>query len=147
MKILYTLLLFISSSVLIQAQNATITIGRGTNCFGRGLCSITNTNNERSQEYNTSFIQIDTSIIVLRIYRDKLSKDQLDRIFGKPITSKNQDSLQFVLEESISIPQKLQKYTATDHLKQLAVLGIKTYPTKITKEHIDIIINQIVRNK
>jgi len=144
MKELKIIVFILFIGYTLSAQNATITVGRGTNCFGRGLCSITNTSisNSSSQISNASFIIIKDSITVLRIYRDKLSKDESDRILGEPITSKNIDSLEFIMEEVLSIPTRMQQYTAVDNVQKIRALEIKTYPTEITEKYIDITITK-----
>jgi len=137
MKLLYTTIFLLCLPLMSQAQNAIITIGRGTNCFGRGACSITT---ENTKSYNASFIHNSDGTTVLRIYRDKLSKEDEDRVLGEPITYSNKSSLQFELVETIFFSQNIKECTSSIKLKQLDSLSAKIYATKITSQFIDITI-------
>lgn len=134
-----TIYLFLAMCLppISNAQNATITIGRGTDCFGRGACSITI---EHSNEYNAAFIKNNDGTTTLRIYRQKLNKEDEDRIFGSPITEFNINSLNFRMEEEIPIHQVIEPLSSSANSKELDKLKIGVYATIITANYIDILI-------
>ena len=132
----YILLFFIMGiSTSSDAQNATITIGRGTNCFGRGACSITI---ENSNEYNARFLKNLDGTTTLRIYRQKLNKQDEDRIFGNPITEFNINFLNFRMEEEIPISPAIAPLPSSQNSKELDKLKIGVYATTISSNYIDI---------
>ncbi|MEM7087099.1 MAG: hypothetical protein AAF489_13010 [Bacteroidota bacterium] len=135
MRIFVYLFLVMSFSPICNAQNATITIGRGTDCFGRGACSITI---ENSNEFNATFFKNHNGTTILRIYRDKLSKENEDRIFGNPITEFNMNSLNFQMEEEIPIHNTIEPSTSSTWPKELNRLKTGIYPTVITMNYIDV---------
>jgi hypothetical protein len=117
------------------AQNVKITIGRGTNCFGRGACSIST---ESSKNCNAAFIQLANGSVILRIYRKKLSKEEDERVLGEPITSANLNVLKFTMEEPLYFFENIKQFTAPVRSKQLDSLKTGSYSTLITPNHIDI---------
>ncbi len=119
------------------AQNVRITIGRGTNCFGRGACSIST---ESSKNYNAAFIQTANGASILRIYRQKLSKEEDDRVLGEPITSSNLNELEFTMEESLFLSEHIKQLTSPIRSKQLDSLKAGAYATFVTPNYIDITI-------
>ena len=82
----------------IVAQNATITIGRGTNCFGRGPCSISI---ELTNNYNATFMQNPNGTTTLRVFRNKISQNKEHQLFGVTITDLNSSILKFRVDESM----------------------------------------------
>lgn len=145
MKRILTSLFLVCISTIAFSQTTTIIIGSRTGCTGRGICTITNTPNVDNKTINinnASFIQIKENETILRVYISKLTQDEQDRILGIPITSKNKNSLQFVMEESILLSEEVRAITATTRSKQISVLEAKTYPTTITDEFIDIMITK-----
>jgi len=122
----------------VYAQNASITIGRGTDCFGRGACSISS---ESKNNYNASFIQNDDGTTTLRIFRNKINQSVENKIFGVPITVSNFDSLRFILDDSVEIDPNLKSFTAKKQSAQLDSLKAGSYRTRITSEFIDILIS------
>ena len=137
MKLTIYLLLIMCLPPICNAQNANLTIGRGTNCFGRGACSITI---ENTNQYNATFIKKPDGTTLLRVYRQKLDKLDEDRILGNPITSLNMNTLKFKMEEEILIyPAIVQSYS-TSNWKKIDKLKVGIYPTTITTNYIDILI-------
>jgi len=135
MKFFIYLFIVMSLPTIGSAQNATITIGRGTDCFGRGACSITI---ENSSEYNATFLKNIDGTMTLRIYRLKLTKENEDRLFGVPITEFNIDSLNFRMEEEIPISSATELLPSSINAKELGKLKIGVYSTTITTSYIDI---------
>lgn len=135
MKSTITILLLVCLPVFGFTQNVKMTIGRGTNCFGRGACSIST---ENSNNYNANFVQNANGVTSLRIYRDKLTREEEDRVLGVPINSVNQNLLKFVMDEPLVLPENLKQLTAPTRSKQLDTLKQGTYQTVITAAYIDI---------
>jgi hypothetical protein len=140
MKSLYIAILMLYLPLFCQGQNVSLTIGRGTDCFGRGACSITT---ENSNNYNADVIRMANGKTILRIYRNKLSLEESHRVLGEPITEKNKTTLQFVMENAISLTHDVKQLISQAPSEQPAMLEARNYPTKITDEYIDItIINE-----
>jgi hypothetical protein len=137
MKIWY-LLIFCSCTAIIHGQNAKITIGRGTNCFGRGACSIELVENSKAAATSNAVFDLKKNQIVLRIFREKLNQDEHARLFGQPITSENNSSLQFIMDEAIDIPAGLKQHLFRSFGKTVHQMKKGTYTTNISKESIEI---------
>ena len=137
MKTLIALfLVFINTIALSQEYN--LDVGSRTGCTGRGICTISiPPDGEKSIEANTSLVQNKKGAIIIRIYRDKLSQDEHDRILGEPINSKNKEQLQFVMDEALPLPEEIIAITSVTKSKQLAVLEAKSYPTNVTDQYIE----------
>ena len=135
MKSTITTLLLVCLPVFGFTQNVKLTIGRGTNCFGRGACSIST---ENSNNYNANFVQNANGVTFLRIYRDKLTKNEEDRVLGVPINSVNQNLLNFIMDEPLILSENLKQLTSPIRSKQLDILKSGTYQTVITPSYIDI---------
>lgn len=121
--------------LICSAQNATITIGRGTDCFGRGACSITI---ENSNENNATFINKPDGTTILRILRLKLNKEDEDRILGEAISELNINELRFRMIEEIPIESSTELLPSSLRSKQIEKLKVGVYSTTITANHIDI---------
>jgi len=137
MKSLYIAILILCLPLLCNGQNISLTIGRGTDCFGRGACSITT---ENSNNYNASIIHKTNGNIILRIYRKKLRLEESHRVLGEPITGKNRTTLQFVMEDAIPLTHDVIQLIYLTSSEQTVTLEARVYPTKITDEYIDITI-------
>lgn len=137
MKLTIYLLLVMCLPPICNAQNANLTIGRGTNCFGRGACSITI---ENTNQYNATFIKKPDGTTLLRVYRQKLDKQDEDRILGNPITSLNMNSLKFMMEEEIPINPAIIQSFPSSNSKKIDKLKVGVYSTTISTKYIDILI-------
>lgn len=139
MKPTLTTIFLLCISTIALSQEYRIEIGSRTGCTGRGICTITNApnpmNKTAQKTNNASIIQTKESTVILRVYRDLLTKEELDHILGMPITSKNKDSIQFTMEETLQLPEDI-----ITGYKQISILEAKTYPTVISEEYVDIII-------
>ncbi|MEP0266823.1 hypothetical protein [Dokdonia sp.] len=143
MKTILITLFLVCNITIAFSQTTMITIGSRTGCTGRGICTITNTpdtDNKTVNTNNASFIHIKEGTTVLRIYRNKLTQDEQDRVLGTSITSKNKDSLQFIMEEALSLSEQVTAIISITRSKQITELEAKTYPTIITEDYIDITI-------
>lgn len=140
MKLPILLILLVFLPTLSQSQNATITIGRGTDCFGRGACSIST---ENSENYNSTLFQNPEGLIILRVHRSKLDQMEEDRIFGEPITPFNINHLQFEMVESISLDENVSFLTSTKKSDQISGISKGFYPTVISDQFVDIVIMAI----
>ena len=138
MKSLYIAILILYLPLFCQGQNVSLTIGRGTDCFGRGACSITT---ENSNNYNATIVHKTNGKIILRIYRKKLRLEESHRILGEPITGKNRTTLQFVMEEALLLAPDIKQLISQVPSEQSVTLEARIYPTEITDEYIDITIN------
>jgi hypothetical protein len=138
MKSLYIAILILYLPLCCQGQNVSLTIGRGTDCFGRGACSITK---ENSNNYNATIIHKTNGKIILRIYRKKLGLEESHRVLGEPITGKNRTTLQFVMEEALLLTPDIKQLISQVPSEVPATLEARIYPTEITDEYIDVTIN------
>jgi len=138
MKSLYIAILILYLPLFCQGQNVSLTIGRGTDCFGRGACSITT---ENSNNYNATIVHKANGKIILRIYRKKLRLEESHQVLGAPITGKNKTILQFVMEEALLLAPDIKQLISQVPSEQPVTLEARIYPTEITDEYIDITIN------
>lgn len=144
MKPTLTALFLVCLSTIAYSQEYRLEIGTRTGCSGRGICTITSTPDQVDKTANNTnnasiFLAVDGST-VLRVYREKLTQEELDHILRAPILSKSKEAPEFVMEESLQLPEEISVLTATTRSKQINVLEAKTYPTVITEEYIDITI-------
>ncbi|MFC4634783.1 hypothetical protein ACFO3O_12750 [Dokdonia ponticola] len=144
MKLILTTLFLVYLSTSALSQEYRLEIGTRTGCSGRGICTITSTPNPvdktAKNTNNASIILAANGSTVLRVYREKLTQEELDHILGGPIPSKGKEASEFIMEEALPLPEEIIAITATDKSKQLSVLEAKIYPTVITDEYIDITI-------
>ncbi|WP_299767069.1 hypothetical protein [uncultured Dokdonia sp.] len=142
MKSILTTLFLVCISTSALSQEYRAQFGSFTNCArqGRHLCSIENISQKDVNRANASFITTEEGAIILRIHRDKLTKEEQDRILGAPITSRNKNDLQFTMEKALSLPEGITALTSKTRSKQLTILEAKSYPTIISDQYIDITI-------
>lgn len=142
MKPIFTTLFLVCISTSALSQEYRAQFGSFTNCArqGRHLCSIESVSQKDNNRTNVSFITTKEGAIILRIHRDKLTKEEQDRILGMPITSRNKNDLQFILEEALPLPEDITALISKTRSKQLTVLEAKSYPTIISDQYIDITI-------
>lgn len=144
MKTLFTTLVLVCISTIALSQEFRATFGKYPDCIRRGgICTISNTSSTstiKSATGNISFITSKDGATVLRVHRDKLTKEEQDLILGAPITSNTKNSLQFTMEAAIALPTDNMVLSATKSTKQLTTLDAKTYPTTISDTYIDITI-------
>ncbi len=137
MKTIILIVLLTAIPVIGNSQNATITIGRGTDCFGRGACSI---NTENTENYNATLFRNSEGLTILRIHRNKLNQHEENRLLGKEITPLNMSLLKFEMLESISFVQEVRQLTSSNPDDQISGMEKGLYPTEITDQFIDIVI-------
>lgn len=144
MKTLFTTLLLVCISTIVLSQEYTASFGKYPDCIRRGgICTITSTPPSsaiKSTTANISFITAKDGATILRIYRDKLTKEEQDLVLGAPITSKTKNSLQFTMEAAIALPVDNNILKTTKSVKKPTTLAAKTYPTHISDSYIDITI-------
>ncbi len=144
MKPTLTTLFLVCLSSIAYSQEHRLEIGTRTGCSGRGICSIISTpdpiNKTTKNANNASIILTVDGSTVLRVYREKLTQEELDRILGTSILSKSKETSEFIMEEALPLPEEISALTATTRSKQIHILEAKTYPTVITEEYIDITI-------
>ncbi len=133
----YLLLLCLLVQSNLFAQDLTITIGRGPDCLGRGACDISA---EKNATKNAEIITKNNGKIILRLFRKNLSRDEQNRILNQPITSVNQGSLKFQLENDLTISEKIKSLLPYSISNKLHSIKAKSYATEITPEFIDILI-------
>jgi hypothetical protein len=138
MKSLYIAILILYLPLFCQGQNVSLTVGRGTDCFGRGACSI---NTANSNDYNARVIRMANGKTILRIYRNKLSLEESHRVLGEPITGKNRTTVRFVMEEALLLTPDIKQLISQVPSEEPATLEARIYPTEITDEYIDVTIN------
>jgi len=97
-------------------------------------------NIKHTNRANVSFITTREGAIILRIHRDKLTKEEQDRILGVPIIPRSKNDLQFIMEKALPLPEDITALTSKTRSKQLTVLEAKSYPTIISDQYIDITI-------
>lgn len=120
------------------AQNVSVTIGRGTNCFGRGACSIELRDAHDGRIANARFI-LRKDALVLSIIRSRLSQDESDRVLGRPILSSNTKAEAFYMDESIEIPKVLRQELFRKYGIEINRWKTGTYAAKISEETIEIV--------
>lgn len=143
MKPILTTLFLVCIHTIALSQEYKATFGKKPTCNKHGgICSIQSSNNQNktTNPNNVSFMYTKEGATILRIYREKLTKDEQDRILGTPILSKSKEASEFIMEEALPLPEEISRVTATDKSKQLTTLEAKTYPTVITEEYKDITI-------
>ena len=144
MKTFFITLVLVCISTIALSQEYRATFGKYPDCLRRGgICTITSTPSSsaiKSITGNISFITQKDGAIILRVYRDKLTKEEQDIILGVPITSRTNNSLQFTMETAIALPKDDSALSATKSTKELSTLEAKTYPTIISDKYIDITI-------
>jgi len=128
----------------VFSQEYRLEIGSRTGCTGRGICTITSptdpTNKTAESTNNASIIKAVNGSAILKVYREKLTKEESDRILGAPIISKSKETLEFTMEEALVLPEEISTQTAVTRSRQINVLEAKTYPTVITDAYINITI-------
>ncbi|MEL6811450.1 MAG: hypothetical protein AAFP76_08960 [Bacteroidota bacterium] len=140
MKTLLSIILFIALSLSINAQNLRITIGRGTNCFGRGACSIELSSFESR---NAAFLTNENGENILRIYREQLSLAEENNILEAPVqnTSTGSNKLKFVLNEPLLFPESIRHISTSKNGENLPFLPPGEYTTSVSRMFIDILLN------
>ena len=138
MKVSIIILFLILLPLSLLAQDSILTVGRGTNCFGRGACSLTSIQNRDSNAINASFIYTADGKTLLRVYRNKLSKDDEIKLLGAAITARNKNTLTFLMEEPLQLTKEITELTSRIKSKQLQELAVGTYTTTISDQFIDI---------
>lgn len=150
MKPILPTLFLVCISTIALSQEYKASFGKYTGCLrAGGICTIETpplSNNKAIYDNNLSFIRTEEGATILRVYRDKLTVEEHDRILGVPITSKNKNLLQFTMEEALPLPEEIKAVTSNKKSKQLAELEAKTYPTVITDNYIDITIVPVDTN-
>ena len=107
---------------------------RGRDCFGgMGLCSTQNTDLAGA---NASLSKNSDGTLTLKIFREKLTKEEEAHIFGQAISLANKNSLSFEQPESFDLSEDLKSGLEIGPSLQKIKAG--NYPTEITKETISI---------
>lgn len=139
MKTLYILLLISFTSF---GQNE-LTFGRhGADCRGSGICSFNVPSSKNQADANSIFIENEDGSITLRIFRDKLTTDDENKLMGTTITEANMRKLSFTMQAALPLPVEIQEILVATKLKNTQELEAKTYPTVIREDYIDITINE-----
>lgn len=143
MKQLFTTLLLVCLHTIAVSQEHTATFGKNPTCNRQGgICTMQPGSSSSKSENvnNVSIILTKDGATILRIYRERLTQDEEDRIFGVPIVAETKNSLQFTMHEAIALPSEVVAETAVTKSRQLQQLEAKSYPTVVTDKYIDIII-------
>lgn len=145
MKNLLTTLFLVCLHTIAVSQEHTATFGKNPTCNRQGgICTMQSggSSSKSASANNVSIIQTIDGATILRVYREQLTQDEEDRIFGVPIKSNTKGSLQFTMYEAIELPSEIIAETAVTKSRQAQQLEAKTYPTAITDKYIDITIVQ-----
>lgn len=114
MKILLFILLFTGCNQM-YGQNLKLTFGRGTDCFGRGACSIT----QESRNFANAEIIEKRGALWIRIYTSKLSATELDKLNFNHHESVRETFPLFTMEEDLIIPTAIQEQLSANLGKSL----------------------------
>lgn len=87
--------------------------------------------------YNSMYI-LGKNVVILRIFRERITEADEIQLFGRRITKRNQKELHFVLTEAEEIDAEIVQFIDKDIKELFPVLKPKSYLTMITKNHIDI---------
>lgn len=121
-------LLLVCTTTIALSQEHIATFGKYTGCLRTGgICTISSPPAEAKAYHNTniSFIIQKDGSTLLRIYRNKLSKEEEYIIFNKTITTQSKDTLQFTMLEAMPLSENLTAHTASQKSKQITVLDAK----------------------
>lgn len=138
-----TTLLLVCTTTIALSQEHKATFGKYTGCLRTGgICTISSppTSSKASEDNNISVLAKKDGSIILRIYREKLSKEDEYSIFNQDITDQSKNTLQFTMLEALPLSEKLTDTLPTQKSKQLTVIEAKEYPTTISDSYIDITI-------
>lgn len=121
-----------------HAQNTEIKIGRHGACnTGRGICGIQTQASAKNN--NATFVKDSNSNLVLRLYKNKLSKAQIDMLFGKIISADSTiESLQIDQAFNLDSHTKSLLYQTTGYL--LDLVQATRFNAIISEQYIDIIL-------
>lgn len=139
MKAFAIFIIIIGLFPVCNGQTVEITIGRGTNCFGRGTCSIST---NRIKQFNASFLVANDGGLILRIHRNLLTQSEENRLLEEPIEPSNQNRLLLQLDDYLPFPESVQVLTAHHNSEYLSGLTPGRYRTGITEAFIDVILRE-----
>ena len=101
MKILFTILIWVCLHSIALSQEYQATFGKYTGCLrAGGICTLQSqpeSGSKTAAVNNISFVITKEGATLLRIYRDRLTAKEQDQVLGAPITTKNKNSLLFVM--------------------------------------------------
>ena len=141
MKTLLTTLVIVCTVTIAISQEYTATFGKNPTCNrAGGICTMKPNNNASKSANNVSIVQTKDGATIIRVYRQRLTQDQENLIFGEPIRGDTRNNVQFVMHAAIDLPPEIVSATAVTKSKQVQQLEAKTYPTVITDKYIDITI-------
>ena len=134
---LITLLLGLLGGIA-NAQTSQIKIGRHGACnSGRGICGIET--NAASKSNNAQFLKDVNGNIILRLYKSKLSPEQIDRLFGKSITLETTNEI-LQIEQAFDLDSitKNSMYQSTGIM--LNLIDATHFEALINQHFIDVIL-------
>ncbi|MEP2936644.1 MAG: hypothetical protein ABJM06_10430 [Gilvibacter sp.] len=134
---LFTLMLGILSGIA-NAQTSEIKIGRHGACnSGRGICGIET--QATSKTNNAQFIKDIYGNIILRLYKSKLSLEQIERLFGKSISQESDNEI-LQIEQAFALDSKTKNamHESTGILLNLIVAS--NFEALISEHFIDVIL-------
>lgn len=143
MKPILTTLLLVCIQTIALSQEYQATFGKNPTCNRQGgICTMLpgSSSSKNANTNNVSVIQTKAGATIIRVYRERLTQEEEDRIFGVPLAAETKNSLQFVMHTAIELPPEIVRATAVTKSRQIQRLEAKTYPTVITDKYIDITI-------
>lgn len=143
MKYVLTTILLMGLHSIALSQEYTATFGKNPTCHRQGgICTMQSGSgsSKGANSNNVSIIQTKDGATIIRVYRERLTQEEEDRIFGAPIVAETKNSLQFVMHEAIDLPPEIVSVTDMTKSRQIQTLEAKNYPVVISDKYIDITI-------